>query len=138
MATYLIVGPPGNLKIGIDGNIWGLPSTAEKSWQQLVAGDTVVFYATAPVKGVVGYAQVDSTMRDTSLLWPQEKQQGRAQWPLRIILRDIRAVPSPQWVFRRISVDRRGGLTLQRSFLRLPEDRAMKLVQGIDAELNQS
>ena len=137
MATYLAVGPPDNLEIGINQNVWGLPSTAETWWRRLVAGDRVVLYATAPIKGIVGYAEVESTMRDASLLWPQEKQRGRCQWHLRISRRNIRVVPAAQWASRCYGI-KRNGLFLRRSFQLLNWDRAAEFVKGINAVLNES
>lgn len=135
MVAYLVVGPPGNLEIGINEKIWGLPSSSEKMWQKLVPGDELVFYATTPVKGIVGYARVESTLRDASLLWPQEKKTGHSQWPLRVKLRNVRAMPASQWVSQHVPIGRKG---LQRSFQRLQEDRSKSLVQGIDSMLCSS
>ena len=129
MVYWLLVGPPDNWEIGLERGLWGLPESQEKSWGRVCPGDTVFFYATAPVKGVFGYASVEATRRDSSLVWPQEVKEGRALWPLRIEFERGVLLARTKWQNQRVLLGRRG---LQRALQRLDDERASKLRGELD------
>jgi hypothetical protein len=130
MASWLAVGPPENWEISLEKGVWGIPPTYEKAWGRVAPGDTVFFYATAPVKGVIGYGEIRATKRESTPLWPQEVKEGRALWPLRVELEVKASLPRQQWEYRRVTVQRRG-LVLQRAFQRLTDARAQELLEAL-------
>ena len=130
MASWLAVGPPENWEIGLHEKLWGVPPTYEKVWGRIAPSDIVLFYATAPVKGVVGHGVVIATRREYTPIWPQEVKEGHALWPLRVQLEVRACLPRPQWESRRVAVQRQG-LTLQRAFQRLDEKRAQELAEAL-------
>ena len=59
MYYWLVVGPPENWETAFNqGNIWGLINKQKHWWDKLNEGDTVLFYATKPVSGFIGYGTI--------------------------------------------------------------------------------
>ncbi|MBI4340209.1 MAG: hypothetical protein HY680_09710 [Chloroflexi bacterium] len=130
MTSWLIVGPPGNLEIGLARRVWGLPPGYDTAMGRIAPGDTVYFYATAPVKGVVGSGVVKGTRRDQLPIWPQEIAQGEARWPMRIEFESVQVIPRDRWGTHRVAIER-GRVVLQRALQRLPDALAEKLAEGL-------
>ena len=83
---WLAVGPPNYWQIAFEyGNIWGLRATPRHTalWERLLTGDNVLFYATMPVSGVIGYGVVRTKFRQDKPLWPQELTEDKVIWPCR-------------------------------------------------------
>ena len=85
MANYwLAVGPAENWGTAFEQrNIWGLTERQKGWWGNLTEGDIVLFYATKPISGIIGYGTVQTKFRQDQPLWPQEIKEGRVIWPLR-------------------------------------------------------
>ena len=83
---WLVVGSPTNWETAFKyGNIWGLKDSARQKlqWEQITEGDILIFYATAPVSGVIGYGVVKTKFKQDRPLWPKEVKENRVIWPLR-------------------------------------------------------
>jgi len=117
MVTYwLVVGSPENWHTAFEhGDIWGLKETQRRLWENLRENDIVLFYATRPVGGLIGYGSVRTKFRQNQPLWPQELQEGKVIWPLRFEFDVEYCLPPDRWkTQKRISKELwpRGGFQL--------------------------
>lgn len=132
MANWIAVGPPKNWEIGVSlGGIWGIPAKYKAMWQRVQTGDVVLCYATHPVKDLVGYGVVREKQQQDTAIWPEEKQEGKALWPLRLMLDMSVFIPSSKWQSQRIAVAGQR-IPLQRAFQRLNDAVASELVKSLD------
>ncbi|MHA2062683.1 MAG: hypothetical protein ACW963_10395 [Candidatus Sifarchaeia archaeon] len=84
MASWLAVGSPENWETSFNyGNTWGLRQTQKGYWDQLSEDDLIFFYATSPVKRVIGYGKISSKFKQDRPLWPEELRKNIVIWPLR-------------------------------------------------------
>jgi hypothetical protein len=80
---WLAVGAPEHWQIAFEhGNIWGLRATPKLRalWERLSDGDGILFYATSPVSGIIGYGVVRTKFKQDKPLWPQEIREERVIW----------------------------------------------------------
>lgn len=133
MAFWLVVGPPDNWQYSFDhGNIWGFPQHYEPKWTQMQAGDTLIFYATRPVKGLIGYGILESKMPGEQPFFSSETDQRRVLWPLRIRYRSILSLPSEKWQTSTVPLERRG-VIIQRALHRLRGERGQELIETLSS-----
>lgn len=78
-----------------------------------------LFYATSPVKGLVGYGYVTATFAEHSPPWADEVAGDESKWPFRIRLERVHSLAESDWQLRKISVD--PGLVGERSVQSVPE-----------------
>ncbi|MBA7503727.1 hypothetical protein ES706_02348 [subsurface metagenome] len=98
MNYWLAVGPLGNWEAAFKHkNIWGLTVRQKHLWESLVQADTVLFYATQPISGVIGYGTVQTKFRQSEPLWPDEITQGKVIWPLRFEFNVEYCLPPNEW-----------------------------------------
>jgi predicted RNA-binding protein len=107
LANYwLAVGPPENWKTAFEQrNIWGLTGRQKHLWAALTENDIVLFYATKPISGIIGYGPVQTKFRQDQPLWPQEIAEGRVIWPLRFEFNVEYCLPPDKWETGRITSD---------------------------------
>ena len=95
---WLVVGSVKNWQTAFDhGNIWGLKVTQRHLWDNLQEDDILLFYATTPVVGVIGYGTVRTKFRQDKPLWPQELKEGKVIWPLRFEFDVEHCIPPDRW-----------------------------------------
>lgn len=123
MSDWLAIGPPDNWKIGIKKKVWAVSPAQRKSWEQTRPGDVVYFYATAPVKGIIGYGTVARVKVDEKPFWPEEKEKGHTLWPFRLEFSDVTTIGVNDWEARRI-IPERTGIVFQRAFQPVSNERA--------------
>jgi energy-coupling factor transporter ATP-binding protein EcfA2 len=91
-------GPPEYWEIAFNkGGIWGVVEKKYNLWKNLSTGDYILFWATEPVKGVIGYGIVREKFRDTTPLWPAEIKEGKAIWPYRFKFDIEYCLPREKW-----------------------------------------
>jgi len=101
---WLAVGPPGNWETAFEqGHIWGLTERQNHLWGNLTEGDIVLFYATHPASGIIGYGIVQTKFRQDQPLWPKEISEGRVIWPLRFEFNVERCLPPDDWQTNRLT-----------------------------------
>ena len=106
MYYWLVVGPPENWETAFNqGNIWGLINKQKHWWDKLNEGDTVLFYATKPVSGLIGYGTIKTKFRQDKPLWPQEVSEGIIRWPLRFEFSVSHCIVPDEWNTRKITSD---------------------------------
>lgn len=103
MAAWLLIGPAKNLELGMQRGIWGLPPRNIQRWSLIEPGDTLFFYATAPIQGIVGWGLAVDTAQDDTPLWPEERR-GQARFPLRIVFEQTTVIPIREWQLRRVPI----------------------------------
>lgn len=97
---WLAVGRPEHWKIAFEyGSIWGLKATSRQTvlWGNIQQGDRVLFYATSPVSGVIGYGVVRTKFRQDKPLWPQEVKEDKVIWPHRFEFDVEYCLPQDKW-----------------------------------------
>ena len=105
---WLVVGSPRNWETAFEnGNIWGLKDSARQKlqWEQIAEGDILIFYATSPVSGVIGYGVVKTKFKQDRPLWPQEIKENRVIWPLRFEFDVEYLIPQTDWVDGKVSTE---------------------------------
>jgi len=136
MRAWVLIGPPRHWEISFSRSpaIWGFTGRYFTTYQQMSEDDLLLFYATSPTRGFVGYGRflrhlpADSTEAN-ELIWPREKDDGAIVWRLRFSFtvrllpggaRDACAVKEPLPFF-------------QTSVLELPAEQAARITQRLDA-----
>ncbi len=105
MSNYwLVVGSPHNWKTAFEHkNIWGLKRTQRHLWENINEKDTLFFYVTSPVSGIIGYGTVRTKFPQDQPLWPQEIKENRVIWPLRFEFDVERCLPPDKWQTSKIA-----------------------------------
>jgi len=106
MNYWLALGPPENWETAFQqGNTWGLTTRQKHWWEQLAENDTVLFYVTKPVSGLIGYGAIQTKFRQSEPLWPQEIAEGKVKWPLRFEFNVEYCLAPDRWYTERITSD---------------------------------
>lgn len=103
---WLVVGSENNWNVAFkNGNLWGLKDMRElrSLWNMLREADRLLFYASRPVHGIVGFGQVVTKFRQTNPLWPDEIERNEVIWPLRFEFNVEYCLPPSLWKSNRYS-----------------------------------
>ena len=105
MSNYwLVVGSPHNWRTAFEQkNIWGLKQTQRYLWESLNEKDTLFFYVTSPVSGIIGHGTVRIKFHQDQPLWPQEIEENKVIWPLRFEFNVERCLPLDKWQISKIT-----------------------------------
>jgi len=108
MNWWIAKGPPENWRVSFQkGNIWGVSERYKKSWLEIQPGDGLLFYATSPVKGLIGYGNVRSRFSENVIFWPMEERERVTFWPLRIRFEVCLLIPEEHWQSKAVVVSPR-------------------------------
>ena len=104
MAEYwLVVGSRENWETAFKhGNIWGLKERQRHLWESLNEGDTLLFYVTQPIGGIVGRGVLRTKFKQNRPLWPQELRESRLIWPLRFEFDVESCLPPDGWITNKL------------------------------------
>src|SRR5215813_5373415 len=100
MNNWLVIGSVQNWETALSQPvpIWGLRPAHKVAFDSLQAGDTVWFYATTPVRGVIGLGLVKDTYVDmNNPIWDDERKQKKVIWPHRFRIQVLKVVESQHW-----------------------------------------
>ena len=103
---WIAAGPPEHWQIAFAfGKIWGLRPIKKMiaQWGRLSKGDYVLFYATKPVSGIIGYGVVKTKFKQDKPLWPKEVNEGRVIWPYRFEFDVEFCLPQDKWIINEVS-----------------------------------
>lgn len=101
---WIAAGPPEHWKTAFDfGKIWGVIDKKFAQWDKLLNGDYILFYATKPISGVIGYGIVRTKFRQDKPLWPKEVSEGRVIWPYRFEFDVEYCLPQDKWETHKVS-----------------------------------
>jgi len=102
---WILSGSPKNWETAFkEGNIWGLRPIERmvSQWEKLSKGDRLLFYATKPVSGIIGYGIVQTKFRQDKPLWPQEIEEDKVMWPYRFEFDVEYCLPPDKWPTQKI------------------------------------
>ncbi len=106
MNYWMAVGSPANWKEAFEkGNIWGLTARQEHRWDKLHENDIILFYATQPIAGIIGYGLVQTKFRQDKPLWHEEIKENKVIYPLRFEFNVEHCLPPDAWQTERITSD---------------------------------
>ncbi|MEM4727853.1 MAG: hypothetical protein QXD04_06355 [Candidatus Bathyarchaeia archaeon] len=116
------------------GKIWGVTDKKYAQWNRLSNGDYVLFYATKPVSGIIGYGVVRTKFKQDRPLWPKEIEEGRVIWPYRFEFDVEYCLPQDKWVTDKvssyyISAAARGGFQI------VKEEEAQEIIQNLTLQV---
>ncbi len=103
---WMVIGSPANWKEAFEkGNIWELRQSQKHRWESLAENDMILFYATQPIAGLIGYGSVQTKFRQDQPLWSEEIKQRKVVWPLRFEFNVGHCLPPNRWEIDRITSD---------------------------------
>lgn len=108
-AWWLVVGTPENWDTALASKgIWGLRDSPRHKgiWDRLSQGDRILFYATNPVGGAIGYGTIGTKFKQDKPLWQDEVQKGSVIWPYRFEFDTDYVLPRDQWEDSKVSNDK--------------------------------
>jgi len=126
---WLAVGPPEHWQTAFEhGNIWGLRVTPrlQAFWESLSDRDGMLFYATSPVSGVIGYGMVRTKFKQDKPLWPQEIKERKVIWYYRFEFDVTYCLPRDKWESDKVVSKR---LIPRRGFQLVSEELANEIVK---------
>jgi len=132
---WLAVGSPKNWQTAFEyGSIWGLQATTRQTalWESISPGDYLLFYATSPVSGIIGYGVVRTKFRQDKPLWPQEIREGKVIWPHRFEFDVKFCFPQDRWETQRIFSDAARAIA-RGGFQAIREELADELIKRLSA-----
>jgi len=101
---WIAAGTPEHWQVAFDmGKIWGVTDKKFTQWKKLSSGDYVLFYATKPVSGVIGYGIVRTKFKQDKPLWPREEEEKRVIWPYRFEFDVEYCLPQDKWETHKVS-----------------------------------
>lgn len=131
---WLAVGSRENWLTAFEyGNTWGLKNSQQGLWNQLSEDDTILFYVTSDVRGIVGYGLARGRFKQDKPLWPLELLEGRVIWPFRVEFEVEACLPPNQWRLAKVKTGL-SRVTLRTGFQELAAELGQKLV----GEVNES
>jgi len=128
---WIASGPPEYWKVAFEmGRIWGVTDKKFTEWKKLSSGDYVLFYATKPVSGVIGYGIVKTKFRQDKPLWPREIEERRVIWPYRFEFDVEYCLPQDEWEKRRVISDYIAGARIG-GLKQIREEEARKIISKL-------
>jgi hypothetical protein len=113
--NWLAIGPFESWKRAFELSVWGMTDRYKYSWNQVSPQDTIFFYVTNPVKGVVGYGAIKEKLREDKPLWPEEVCAKQTLWPLRLLFDVTHCLPTERWETGRVRLKAKQAI-LQKGF----------------------
>ena len=104
MQVWISTGTPENWETAISGSIWGVREKLKHAWERLQKGDILFFYASAPVKGIIGVGRIENKFKQDKPLWAEELKQNKVIWPYRYDFKVEFALPRAEWETKRVGV----------------------------------
>lgn len=131
---WMVIGSPANWKEAFEkGNIWELRQSQKHRWESLAENDMILFYATQPIAGLIGYGSVQTKFRQDQPLWSEEIKEKKVIWPLRFEFDVDYCLPPDKWQTDRITSDTlklKAGLGFQPIKPELGQETISQLKQG--------
>ena len=104
MQVWISTGTAENWETAILGNIWGVRESLKHAWDKLQKGDLLFFYATAPIKGIIGVARIENKFKQDKPLWAQELKENKVIWPYRYDFKVEFALSRVEWETKKVGV----------------------------------
>lgn len=132
---WILCGKPENWAIGLKDGIWGLIPRFQGKWKYLSQGDWLIFYATSPLSGVIGFGKAQAKFKQNQPLWPEEIIKKEVLYPFRFEFQSDYVLPEADWKAKKIKLSLPVGYY---SALNLLDDRDIidKLIDTIKQQWN--
>lgn len=104
MRIWLSTGTARNWETAISENIWGVVKGLKHYWDKIEKGDLLLFYAKAPIKGVIGVARIENKFKQDKPLWTKELKENEVIWPYRYEFKPEFVVPKNEWENKQVNV----------------------------------
>ena len=101
---WILCGKPENWSIALKDEIWGLIPKFKGKWRHIQISDWILFYATSPVKGLIGLGKVQAKFKQNQPLWPDEILRKEVLYPFRFEFQSEYILPEEQWGKRKIKL----------------------------------
>lgn len=82
---WILVGNEESWKTAFDKFIWGIKKIFKNRWELVKKDDLLFFYATYPIRGIIGYGIVKEKLIGKNLVWEDEKKEKKIIFPYRIL-----------------------------------------------------
>jgi hypothetical protein len=102
MQVWISTGSPENWETAISGNIWGVRESLKSIWERLQKGDLLFFYASKPIKGIIGVARIENKFKQDKPLWAQELEENKVIWPYRFDFKVEFLLPRSNWQSKQV------------------------------------
>jgi len=119
--NWLAIGPLESWKRALELSTWGMTKRYKHFWNQVSPHDTLFFYVTSPVKGVVGYGTIKEKLQENKPLWPEEVREKQTLWPLRLRFNVTHCLPPEWWETGRVRLNAKQAV-LQKGFQALRKE----------------
>jgi hypothetical protein len=83
---YLLIGDLETWEISLKNRIWGFKETTKGLWNKLQIGEYVGFYATKPLKKIIGFGKILNKYIEETIVWLDEKFFNKSLWKYRMRL----------------------------------------------------
>lgn len=139
MDYWIAIGPVKNWQHSMrKGLLWGVTARYRSTWKWVEEGDIVLFYAMAPVKGLVGYGIVAGKKETEAQFWPDEIAEKRSIWPLQLAMRDAVVLPETRWQSDQIRIlPGTKGFAFQRALQRVQHEVAERMVDLLRSRVDK-
>jgi predicted RNA-binding protein len=96
---WILTGNEENWETALNsGNVWGVREGGLVSrWKNLQKGDTLLFYAKAPIKGLIGVGKLESKFKQDRPLWPDEIRENKVIYPYRFDFQILGVLTPDKW-----------------------------------------
>lgn len=101
---WVLCGKPEHWEIGLKDGIWGLIPKFQGKWKYLNQGDWLIFYATKPLSGVVGFGKALAKFKQNKPLWPDEISKNEVLYPYRFEFQPEYVLPKTEWQNKKIKL----------------------------------
>ncbi len=129
---WIATGSPEYWQIAFNvGKIWGVTDKKLRLWEKLANGDYILFYATKPVSGVIGYGVVRTKFKQYKPLWPREVKEGIVIWPYRFEFDVEYCLPQDKWATHKVS-SKYISSVVSLSFQMVKEGEAQEIIRKLE------
>lgn len=101
---WILCGKPENWKTAFKDELWGLIPKFQGKWKYLQLTDFLFYYATNPIKGIIGFGRVKAKFKQNQPIWPDEIAQNEVLYPFRFEFQSGYVLPETQWGIKQIKV----------------------------------
>ncbi|MBI2578342.1 MAG: hypothetical protein HYW26_01380 [Candidatus Aenigmarchaeota archaeon] len=105
--NWLVIGVIKNWETALSHPVplWGLKPRYQSDFSSLNVGDFIWFYATSPVKGIIGIGRVkDKYIDNVNPVWEEEKKNKEVIWPLRFRIQILKTLSRDKWKTDKIDI----------------------------------
>jgi hypothetical protein len=81
---YILIADEVTWKTAFNEKIFGFSEQSKGLWNTSKENEIVAFYATSPIKKIIGFGKITEKFIDEKIIFPDEKLFKRSMWKYRI------------------------------------------------------